>query len=178
MDNAEKIRQDLKRMASEFGPDNSLLATVKSVNLDAKTCDLADDDGLEFPDVRLRPVESNNQGWMLVPKVNTWALALRIEDGGDWMLIAADELEAVRLVCEDIQINGGENGGLVKWPSAKTQLDLVMDFIQAVKTVVEGAPIPEPGSGAPSAFQTALSGAIAAINAPSFEDLENLKVKH
>lgn len=179
MGKEDQIRKKLKQMASEVGPDVSLLALVKSVDEGEKTCVLIDDDsGMEFPEVRLRPVIDGKNSLTLIPKLDTWALAVRIEDGDDWMVIGVGEVQKVLLDCDEIIINGGSKGGLVNWPDAKAQHDLVKNFITAVKNVCSTAPIPEPGNGAASAFQAALNSALNSINAPSFENLVDNKVKH
>lgn len=178
MTTSEKIRERLKEMASEVGPQVSMLAQVKSVDEAAMTCELYDDEsGLDYYDVRLRPVLDNNKSLTLVPKIDTWVLAIRIEDSDDWMIIACGEFEKVLIDCDEIVLNGGTKGGLVNWPDAKAQHDLVKQFIEAVKQACS-TPVNEPGSGAPSAFQAALNSALSSIQAPSFDNLEDGKVKH
>jgi hypothetical protein len=91
----EEIREGLKEMAKKVGPECSNIARVKSVDESKATCVLIDDDGLEYFDVKLRPVESENKSFILVPKVNTFVLAVRVEDQDEWMVIACDEIEKV-----------------------------------------------------------------------------------
>lgn len=178
MDKPAQIREALKRMAGEVGPQFSMLAQVKSVSEDDFTCDLYDDEsGLDFFDVRLRPVIDGKESLTIIPKVDSWVLAIRLEDSDDWMIIAVGEAEKFHLKCDQIVINGGSKGGLVNWPDAKEQHDLVKQFITAVKEVC-GTPITEPGNGAPSAFQAALNSAVSSIQTPTFNNLEDTKVKH
>jgi hypothetical protein len=178
MTRSEKIRQRLKEIASEVGPDYSMLAQVKSVDENAMTCDLYDDESsLDFFDVRLRPVLDGKESITVIPKLNTWVLAIRLEDSDDWMIISVGEAEKVRLKCEHIEINGGLKGGLVNWPDAKKEHDLVKQFIQSVKQVCNTI-VTEPGNGAPSAFQAALKGAISNIQDPNFDNLEDTNVTH
>ncbi|WP_156101326.1 hypothetical protein [Flavobacterium gilvum] len=73
----------------------SNIAKVKSVDENKATCILEDEDGQEFFDVRLRPVLSGKKSFVLVPKVGSYVLAIRIEDDDDWMVIASDEIEKV-----------------------------------------------------------------------------------
>ncbi|MBT1702963.1 hypothetical protein [Chryseosolibacter indicus] len=173
-----EIRERLKQMASEVGPDTTMIAQVKSVDEDAMTCELYDDEsGLDFYDVRLRPVIDGKQSLTLVPKINSWVLAVRLEDSEDWMIIACGEFEKFKLSCDTIEINGGEKGGLVNWPDAKVQLDLVKQLITGLQNVLS-TPINEPGNGSPSAFQAALNSTLSSIQVPNFDDLEDTKVKH
>lgn len=179
LDKQEQIRQRLKEMASEVGPDFTLLAKVKSVDEVNNLCDLTDDEsGLDFFDVRLRPVLDDKNSITLVPKVGTWALAVRLEDSDDWMIIAVGEIDKFKLSATQVVFNGGANGGIVKWPNAKEQHDLVKQFINAIKNVIDGAPINEPGSGSPSALQAALASAIGGIDVPDFDNLEDTTITH
>ena len=91
----EQIRDGLKKMAESHGPAVSNIAKVKSVDETKATCTLVDDDGQEYFDIRLRPVLTANKSFILVPKVGTYVLAIRVEDDDDWMIIAADEITKI-----------------------------------------------------------------------------------
>ncbi|MGZ9736807.1 hypothetical protein [Flavobacterium sp. GNP002] len=95
MATAEQIREGFKAMAKSDGPAVSNIAKVKSVDETKATCVLIDEDGQEFFDVRLRPVLTGNKSFILVPKVSSYVLAVRVEDDEDWMVIAADEIEKI-----------------------------------------------------------------------------------
>jgi hypothetical protein len=177
MGKEEQVRNLLKKMASDVGPAQTILAVVKSVDEGAFTCDLIDDETeLEFFDVRLRPVLDGNSGITLIPKVNAWALAVRIEDGDDWMLIAAGEYSKVLTVCENVVYNGGQKGGLVNWPDAKTQLDKSNQVIGIImQTLLTW--VPSPGDGG-AALKTAMTTALAGKSIGTFVNLEDTRVKH
>lgn len=176
MEKAEQVRQLLKRMASEVGPPSTLLATVQSVNEAEFTCDLVDDDGLEFFDVRLRPVLDAKESITLVPKVDTWALAVRIEDGEDWMLIACGEVEKLLTKCDQVVYNGGTKGGLVNWPDAKAQIEKTNEVVQAIVQVFSTwVPVPLDGG---AALKTAMTTALTGKTLGNFNGLEDTRVKH
>lgn len=91
----EQIREGFKQMAKAHGPAVSNIAKVKSVDENQAICVLVDEDDQEFFNVRLRPVLSGNKSFILVPKVGSYVLALRVEDDDDWMVVAADEVSKV-----------------------------------------------------------------------------------
>jgi hypothetical protein len=95
MPTPEQIRERLQEMAKNHGPAVSNIAQVKSVDESKATCTLVDDDGIEYFDIRLRPALTGNKSFILVPKVGTYVLAIRVEDDDDWMIIAADEITKV-----------------------------------------------------------------------------------
>lgn len=177
MTKSEEIRNRLKQMASELGPKVSLLGTVKSVNETEQTCVIYDDDlEIDFEEVRLRPVLDGTVSLKMVPKVNAWALAIRIEDEGEFMLIAAGEYDKVILNCENIVFNGGENGGLVNWPAVKTELDKTNALLNAIKNSLTGwTPVPNDGGAALKVYATTQIGILATGD---FAGKEDEKVKH
>lgn len=119
----EQIRKAMENMAKGHGPAVSNIAIVKSVDETQAVCVLIDEDDQEFYNVRLRPVLSGNKSFILVPKVGTYVLAIRVEDDEDWMVIAADEVEKVGYYVGDsileltdklnVEAGGETLGGLV-----------------------------------------------------------------
>lgn len=95
MPTPEQIRAALESMAKQSGPAVSNIAKVKSVDEAKATCTLIDEDDQEFLNVRLRPVLTGNKSFILVPKVGSQVLAVRVEDDDDWMIIAADEIQKI-----------------------------------------------------------------------------------
>ena len=78
----------------------------------------------------------------------------------------------------EVIINGGNNGGMTITPTLRAELQKNNVILQALLNVINGAPIPEPGQGAPSALQSALSGAVTGRQVGDFSNIENDKVKH
>lgn len=91
----EQIRQRLEEIAGGQAPAVSNIAKVKTVNEEKATCILIDEDGQEYPEVRLRPVLNGKKSFLQIPKVGTYVLAIRVEDDEDWMVIACDEVDKV-----------------------------------------------------------------------------------
>jgi hypothetical protein len=98
---SEQIRQRLKEMASQHGPLQTVLAEVVSVNEPEGTCDLQDEDGLEFFDVRLKPVLTVNESLVMIPAVGSMVLIQRIEDDEEWLLTACEQVDKWRLTSAD-----------------------------------------------------------------------------
>lgn len=79
----------------------TMMGKVKSVDANEKTC-VIDDDGFEIPEVRLRPVLDNKESVTIYPKVGAWALAVRLEDTDEWMLISAGEVDKYQIKLNDL----------------------------------------------------------------------------
>jgi hypothetical protein len=84
------------------------------------------------------------------------------------------------LVSEDLRLGAADaDKKIALAPPTKDNFDKLKDHLQALEAVITGAPIPEPGNGSPSAFQTALQAAIQASPLPSPDDVaaENVSAK-
>jgi hypothetical protein len=145
-------------MAGRYAPDVTNLATVKSVDESECTCVLTDEDGQEFYDVRLRPVTGANKSLLQIPKVGSFVLAVRVESSEDWMVIACDEVDKIQLIAgdstivitgNDILINGGALGGLIKISELTTALNqLVNTFNTHTHAVAGSTASPTPNQAA------------------------------
>ena len=132
MGKQEEIREALKEHARRFGPQCSVLAKVKSVDNNKFTCVL-DDEGIDYFNVRLRPVLDGKQSITLFPKVGSWALAIRVEDSEDWMLIAAGENDKVRFVTGNLTFEMDDYFLLKK--QNETLKKLMDDLLDAIKLI-------------------------------------------
>lgn len=187
-----------KKDIKEIGEHIRRIAGVQPVVMSGKVQEVQEDDGtcsvlLSIDDeategVLLTSVTGNANGVVILPKAESQVWVAEIDGPGKWGIVKYGEIEKVTVkmggtpeivVTEgEIVMNGGGLGGLTKTQVLKTELDKVKDFLTHLKTVIGGSPIPEPGSGSPSALQAALSAAIASDQVPSFENIENDKVKH
>lgn len=131
----EDIREALFNLAAKVGPMPTVLATVKSVDEGKMTCTLEDDDGALISEVRLRPVLDGKEALTVFPKVGTWALALRIENDDDWMVVAAGEADKWRLKVGEALVEQDASGLLVKQQS-DSLLQVIELMIEAVMSVV------------------------------------------
>jgi len=66
MEKDEQIREGLQKIAAGFGPVATMLVKVLSVDEDAKTCEVLDDN-ITYYDVRLRPVLNGNESITIYP---------------------------------------------------------------------------------------------------------------
>ena len=130
----EQIRAKLKQMAKDDGPAVSNIAKVKSVNETKATCVLVDEDDQEIFDVRLRPVLTGHKSFILVPKVGSFVLAVRVEDDEDWMVIAADEIEKIGYYIGTSIFEIDATGFLLKKQN-ETLKKIMVDLVGAVKAM-------------------------------------------
>lgn len=188
-----------KELATEaivrlFGSSRSVrageLALVKKVDKTLNTIDaeLLSLSGLTEQGIRLQATEGEKYGWVIYPKIETLVLLCKI-DATEWYVLTVLEPESLALkigqdftqtISEagDLVFNDGGLGGLVKAQELKTQIDKNTAILQQIVSVLTGVFIPEPGNGAPSALQQALSAVVVGKPFANLANIENPKIKH
>ncbi len=167
----EDLRQMLKTLTK--GPMQVFPAEVISVDLEEYTIDVKPAGQAELLDVRLKAgIDEFKDGVVEVPSEGSSVLIGIIGNDRDTAYVVKTSQ------VDKVIINGGELGGLIKIEELKTQLGKYNQLLQAVIGVLNGAPIPEPGSNAPSALQAALKAAVAGKQLPTYDDIEDDKVIH
>ncbi len=147
----EQIRAKLKEMAKSDGPAVSNIAKVKSIDETKATCVLIDEDGQEIFEVRLRPVLTGKKSFILVPKVGSYVLAVRVEDDDDWMVIAADEIEKIGYYIGTMIFEIDAVGFLLKKEN-ETLKKIMVDLIGAVKAMSFSLTTPDTINGTTTAL--------------------------
>ena len=134
----EQLRKGLEEMAKKHGPAVSNIAKVKSVDEEAATCVLIDEDGQEIFEVRLRPVLNGNKSILMLPKIGSYVLAVRVEDDDDWMIVGYDEITKIGAYLNDVSIEVKEKISLtVKEEDLETLLN---DLFTAIENMVFATP--------------------------------------
>ena len=171
-------------MLAGFFPANrpTVLGTITGVDEESRTCVL-DDDGVLMPGIRLQAVTGGDKGILIVPKIGALALAVRVEESEDWMLIDCSEIEKISIVVggstveltnELIQFNGGKLGGMAKVAMLTTKLNGLERDINTLKTVFSGwTPVMEAKLKA-----EITTWATAPLTVTSQSEIENKKITH
>lgn len=157
---------------SRDAADQVFPARVKSVDASNGVVEVEDSTGLRIEDVSLTARPGSTADLLIVPAEDSAVLVGMVANQSGQLYVAMFSEVA------EVIFHGGELGGMVKAPELEAQAQKVSNFMQALLQVVNGAPIPEPGNGSPSAFQTALKAVLASAQVPDWNDLQNGKVKH
>lgn len=169
------------------------LAKVVEVDKNKYTCTVApiDDAAAQRFDVRLLPIETESgtqTGFVCFPEKDTEVLCVKF-DKDETFILAVFKVESVLWLVGDsfkmavdnngnTVFNDGQNEGLVIAPELKKQVDKNTAILDAIKAVLEGSPINEPGNGAPSALQVALKAATTGKETADLSNIQNTKIKH
>ena len=171
MSKSSDIKEAIRRMANGgSGKQTHMVGKVKSVEGESCTVDVA---GLVLDEVRLTAVNDGAEGKLLVtPKVGSYVLAVDLSGGEmrDVAVVVLTEVEKIEATCEQITLNGGENGGLVNIKTMKQWMQNVETDLKTLGTLLKSSPIA--GNGAPAAIQFTPSTKSVA------NDIEDNKITH
>ena len=156
------VYQDIKQKLCQLtGADiDRGLFTAEVTKVSGDTCSVRYGD-LVFEDVRLRVIaeDSNNSRMLLTPKVGSCVLVADLSGGDkrDFAVVMLSEVQKVELTADEVKLNGGSNGGLVKIEELTRQLNGLIDMFNnhthsGIIIAVSG------GSGAPAVGTPGNSG--------------------
>lgn len=164
-----RIRDAIQKIAKQGKRDFLISIPAKVTAVNNNLCDVEPVSGdAEIFDVRLQPGDID--GIYIEPKINSIVYITQLDENNYFVTMYSEIVS--------IKLGDGSNGGLTITPELKTQLEKSNNLITALIGIINGPPIPEPGLGAPSAFQTALKGAIAGKSLGTFEKIENETITH
>lgn len=177
---SDKLRKILIDLIRDEIPRNVVVGQVKAVDEDALTCDVEElDSDLIIYDVRLNAGKTDKKV-VLIPKLESFVLMGLIGNNNQSRyIVSISEIDKIIVDAEtSIIINGGNNGGLCKTPTLKTELDKNNAILTAILNVLNGSPVAEPGNGSPSALQASLKSALSGKSIGDFSNIENTNIKH
>ena len=180
MNNAQEIKEAIRRIAvGGRGKQLHLVGTVKSVEGETCTVDIA---GLELDEVRLTAASDGADGKLLLtPKAGSRVLMVDLSGGElrDMAVVGYTHVEKIEATCGQIELNGGENGGLVNIESLKNNLDALKKYVEAMKNAIGmgftsvGASTAANGALGKQAFDAQM-----ASQSINFEEMEDTAITH
>jgi hypothetical protein len=155
----------------------SIVGTVKSVDMTSKTCVVTPVDDLpDLLDVRLSAIESPDKGIICVPVVNSIVIVGQTKFEQPHILLFS-EIDTYQLIANtSITFNDGSHGGLIKIEDLVTKINNVENLVNNILTTLKGTTIPLAPSGT-YAFAPLYSSLNNLTNTQK-TDLENTKIKH
>lgn len=182
----EQLRSTIRELIRQQVTVSVSLGVVREVYDTVCTVELLDDTHL-LQGVSMMTMDFEQTGLKLVPAVGSVVgVGVPSEGVTSAFLLAFSELDGVKLQVGESRLevskdgfvfNGGELGGLVKVKELESQLNALKGVVDALILVVNGAPVPEVGNGAPSSFQKAMQSAVLGKSTGDFSQLANEKVR-
>lgn len=177
MDTYAEIARAIKAITGGNGGTALFTAEVKSV--EGETCTVLVGE-LEVPDVLLTPADEGADGKLLITPKEGSQVTVADLSGGELRHLAVvhwGEVEKMSLTAGSIELNGGDNGGLVKIEALTDKINNIEKDINKLKQAfTTWVPVPQDGGAS-------LKGGVASWAAQQLvqtqvSDLEDDKITH
>lgn len=177
MDTYAEIARAIKAITGGNGGTALFTAEVKSV--EGETCTVLVG-GLEVPDVLLTPADEGADGKLVItPKVGSQVTVADLS-GGELRRLAVvhwGEVEKMSLTADSIELNGGDNGGLVKIEALTDKINNIEKDINKLKQAFNSwVTAPQDGGAALKAETKMWAGQ--QLTETKVSDLEDDKITH
>lgn len=151
MSKEREIRDAIRAICGGVGRGLYLVCEVTAVDGDCCTVKL--EGGLELTEVRLTAVSDGEEGkWLASPKVGSKVLVTDLDGGAlsSLAVVGYTHIERLDATVKQIELNGGENGGLVNVGKLKEWMQNVEGDLATLQGLLASSPIA--GNGAPAAI--------------------------
>lgn len=178
MSRLQDIKEAIRSICGkETGNGLFLVGKVKNVDGESCTVDIA---GIELDEVRLTAVNDGADGkLLLIPKTDSMVLLADMSGGElrDLAVVGFTNVEKIEATCEQITLNGGDNGGLVNIKDLTDKLNNLEKDINKLKQVFTlWTPVPQDGGSSLKAGIT--SWAAQQLVQTQVSDIEDDKITH
>lgn len=178
-----KTGQLIKQIA---GTSDEGVHVCKVLTVEGATCNVEPLNGLaELHGVRLNCVTSSTAGIIITPKINSEVIVHQISKV-DSYVAQFSEIEKINVEIgafkfslngSEMVFNDGNNGGLIILQSLITDLGKYSSVLTALKAALDVfVPQGTPADG--GALALALKTAMASYQTPTFQTIEDTKIKH
>lgn len=180
MDTYSEIAKALRQIVGRDG-NSAPIFTGEVKSVEGETCTVLIGE-LEVPDVLLTPADDGKDGKLIItPKTGSMVTVADLSGGElrHLSVVQWGEVEKMSLTADSIELNGGENGGVVNIESLKNNLDVLKKHVEAMKNAIAngftsvGASTAANGPAGRTTFESAMAAQM--IN---FEDMEDTKITH
>lgn len=177
MDTYAEIARAIKAITGGNGGTALFTAEVKSV--EGETCTVLVGE-LEVPDVLLTPADEGADGKLLITPKEGSQVTVADLSGGELRHLAVvhwGEVEKISLTADSIELNGGDNGGLVKIEALTDKINNIEKDINKLKQAFTTW-VPVPQDGGASLKSGVASWAAQQLVQTQVSDLEDDKITH
>lgn len=178
MDTYSEIAKALRQIVGRDG-NSAPIFTGEVKSVEGETCTVLIGE-LEVPDVLLTPADDGKDGKLIItPKTGSMVTVADLSGGElrHLSVVQWGEVEKMSLTADSIELNGGENGGLVKIQKLTDRLNNLEKDINKLKQVFTSW-IPVPQDGGSSLKAGGASWAAQRLVQTQVSDIEDGKITH
>lgn len=171
-----KLSEAFKQLMANQEEAYSMVCTVKSVDEDARTCNVEPLNGdADIPSVNLQANIELAEGVVLIPKVDSFVIVTFLTKDRAFVSQFA-ELSKILVDTPEVIFNGGDNGGLINIEELKTQINKNSGAIDALLNLFSSWVVVPSDGGA--ALKTLSSTVLAGKSTADLSSIEDETVKH
>lgn len=177
MDTYAEIARAIRAIIGGNGGTALFTAEVKSV--EGETCTVLVGE-LEVPDVLLTPADEGADGKLVITPKEGSQVTVADLSGGELRHLAVvhwGEVEKISLTADSIELNGGDNGGLVKIEALTDKINNIEKDINKLKQAFTTW-VPVPQDGGAGLKSGVASWAAQQLVQTQVSDLEDDKITH
>lgn len=177
MDTYAEIARAIKAITG--GNSGTALFTAEVKSVEGETCTVLVGE-LEVPDVLLTPADEGADGKLLITPKEGSQVTVADLSGGELRHLAVvhwGEVEKISLTADSIELNGGDNGGLVKIEALTDKINNIEKDINKLKQAFTTW-VPVPQDGGASLKSGVASWAAQQLVQTQVSDLEDDKITH
>lgn len=177
MDTYSEIAKAIRAINGDNSGPALFTGEVKSV--EGETCTVKTGD-FEIPDVSITPADDGKDGKLtIIPKVGSMVTVADLSGGllRRMAVVQWGEVEKITCTCDSIELNGGENGGLVNIQDLTDKLNNIEKDINSLKRAFTTW-VPVPQDGGSSLKAGVASWAAQQLVQTQVSDLEDDKITH
>lgn len=166
----KRINEILKKLEKLSAKEPVLVpAIIISVDEDNLTA-IIEINELEFT-ARLNAAEGSIKGYLIIPTINSWVIAGKLDENGDiYTILAYTEVDKIIM-------RGGENGGLINIQTLIAQLGKLSGRVDTIENAIKNSAVAAGDGGA--TFKTNMITAIEANpDKEDFSDMEDTSIIH
>lgn len=178
MDTYSEIAKALRQIVGRDG-NSAPVFTGEVKSVEGETCTVLIGE-LEVPDVLLTPADDGKEGKLIItPKTGSMVTVADLSGGElrHLSVVQWGEVEKITLTADSIELNGGENGGLVNIQDLTDKLNNIEKDINSLKRAFTTW-VPVPQDGGSSLKAGVASWAAQQLVQTQVSDLEDDKITH
>ncbi len=178
MDTYSEIAKALRQIVGRDG-NSAPVFTGEVKSVEGETCTVLIGE-LEVPDVLLTPADDGKEGKLIITPKEGSMVTVADLSGGELRHLSVvqwGEVEKITLTADSIELNGGENGGLVNIQDLTDKLNNLEKDTNSLKQAFTSW-VPVPQDGGSSLKACVASWAAQQLMQTKVSDLEDDKITH
>jgi hypothetical protein len=154
----------------------TVIGTVSVIDSDNYTCTVkpVQEDMADILDVKIQPVLKPSMGIRIIPKVGSYVY-VTMENETSGYISLYSEIEKIEIDDTLVVVNGGKNGGLIKYNTFSAELEKTNQAVNLIlQTLNSWVPVASDGG---AALKTLVTSNLSSSTVGDFSQIEDQTIK-